>query len=241
MTVKMGEIMDNIKTGSFGKILLKNHIVLCGFTRACEIVIDDLLKDEEDFNNIVLITLNDDPNISGVIYYHGDFSEERTLMEVNLQDAKTCIVFAEPRNGEDKRTTDLRTVLTVFNIETEFDVHTISEINYRENAKIIADKINGDELIFKEIIDAHLISTCVKFPAISTLIYDLLNSEGKKLEKIQLSDIQLESGTSMKAVKHSCIDKDWTVLGIERSKSIPELSPSNDIVLDKDDKIIVIA
>ena len=216
MTVKMEKIMDKIKIGNFGRIRLKNHIVLCGFTRACEIVIDDLLKEKENFNNIVLITLNDDPNISGVIYFNGDFSEEKILKEVNLENAKTCIVFAEPRNGEDKKTTDLRTVLTVYNIESEYEkVHTISEINYRDNAKIIAEKVNGDELIYKEIIDANLISTCVRFPSISPLIYELLNSEGKKLQSKRLSDIGLDSGISMKDVKHSCIDRDWTVLGSE--------------------------
>ena len=242
MTVKMEEIMEKIKSGNFGKIRLKNHIVLCGFTRASEIVIEDLLKEKGNFNNIVMISLNPDPNISGVIYFNGDFSEDKTLKEVNLVNAKTCIVFAEPRNGEDKKTTDLRTVLTVYNIESEYKhVHTISEINYRENAKIIVERVNGDELIYKEIIDANLISTCVRFPSISPLIYELLNSDGKKLQSKRLSDIGLDSGISLKDVKHCCVDREWTLFGLKRGEAKPELAPRNDIVLNANDEIIIIA
>ena len=244
MTVKMREAMDKVKTGNIGKINLKKHIVLCGFTRATTIVIDDLLRDRSYFGSIVLVTLHEDPDINGVIYFHGDFSEAETLKNVNLKYAQSCVVFAEPRNGEDKKTTDLRTVLTVYNIKSDPDyqkVHTISEINHSENANIIKEKMNGDELIRKEFIDANMISTCLRFPKISQIIYDLLNTNGQKMIEKQISDFELEPGAKLKDVRIAGIDRNITVLGVMRNGDQPRLTPDNNLVLDQTDRIIAIA
>jgi len=236
--------MKRVKTGNLGKISLKNHIILCGYTRATKIVIDDLLKDKKNYGNIVLVTLREDPDISGVIYFSGDFSEAETLKNVSLQHAKRCVVFAEPRNGEDKKTTDLRTVLTVYNIKSDREykrVHTISEINQSENANIIKEKMNGDELIRKEVIDANMISTCMRFPKISSIIYELLNTNGKRLKEKQLIDFKLKPGAKLRDVREKCIDDNNTVFGVLRDGGEPELTPNNNLILGENDKIIVIA
>jgi voltage-gated potassium channel len=244
MTVKMGEIMDKVKTGNLGKISLRKHIILCGYTRATRLVIDELLKDKKNFGNIVLVTLREDPDINGVLYYNGDFSEVETLKNINLRQAESCVVFSESRNGEDKKTTDLRTVLTVYNIKSDDHfkkVHTISEINHSENANIIKEKMKGDELIRKEVIDASVISTCVRFPKISPIIYELLDSYGKKLEEKPLKTFELEPGAKLRDARIASIDLNMTVLGVLRNGDQPELTPDNDFVLKEKDRIIAIA
>ena len=75
--------MHKVKTGDLGKIKLKNHIVICGYTWSARLVINDLLKEKQDRKQIVLVTLKDDPDIKNVLYFHGDFADEEILKKVN--------------------------------------------------------------------------------------------------------------------------------------------------------------
>ena len=241
MTVKLEEVMGDVKEGKIGKIKLTNHFVLCGFSRSARLVINELLKDKKNRNNVVLVTQKDDPDINGLIYVHGDFSEEEMLSKVNIGQAEACVIFAEPHEHDDRKTTDLRTIMTVFNIEYEYPhVHTICEINHSENAKIIKSKVKGDEIIFKEIIDADMISTCLRFRNITPLLYDLINTEGKQLVSKTILDLGMESGATFREVKECGIEQDFIALGILRDEQKPLLAPENDLVVNDDDKIIAI-
>ena len=76
---------------------------------------------------------------------------------------------------------DLRTVMTIFNIEKEApNVHTIAEINDERNAEIIKDKIEGDEILYKELIDSKIISSCINHKHLSNMFYELFGTEKNK-------------------------------------------------------------
>jgi voltage-gated potassium channel len=241
MTVKMRDVMEKIKDGRFGSITIRDHIVLCGLTRGTREVVKALLEEKSNRNGIVLITLKDDPDINGVIYIHGDYSDMEILKKANISHATRCIIFAERKNDEDRGTTDMRTILTVFHIESEYPhVHTIAEINNSENAKIIESKIQGDEILLKEVIDAKIIENCIKIPNISYLINDLI---GLKDKNIQLKKVATLNNNIKMTFKHARIwgvENDCTVLGIIKGSSKPLLSPPNDQYLDETDDIIYI-
>ncbi|MGD9809627.1 MAG: ion transporter [Deferribacterales bacterium] len=238
ITTKMESVMTKIKEGHLGKISLKNHIVLCGFSACSAKVIAELLALKKS-ENIVLVTERENPDISGIIYYHGDYSDIKVLRQVNVKESRMCIVFSEINEHDTVKSVDLRTVLTVFNIEQEnSEVHTIAEIINQENGEIIRDKIMGDEIIYKEMIDASLICNCVRHPYISPLIYDMLNIDNRTMEEATLADFGINYSLSYKELKLKLIDKEITLLGVIDKDNNSELSPKNDTIISSTDRLL---
>lgn len=240
---KIQNIMDAVTSGKIGKIKLENHIVLCGYTKSSQNVIEDLLKDKSNINNIVLISqkkIEDDLN--GVIYVNADFTELKSLTDVNIDKAKFAIVFAESKEHDSSRDIDLRTVITIYHIETiNPEVHTIAEINDEENAEIIKDKIKGDEILYKEKIDSRIILNCIKHKNISPMIYELFGESNKeRLAESNLEQLKLNPPVSVKEVKSFFNNQDATFLGFINDKNESFLSPKNDINVENSHRLIYI-
>jgi len=240
---KIQNIMDAVTSGKIGKIKLENHIVLCGYTNSSQNVIEDLLKDKSNINNIVLISqkkIEDDLN--GVIYVNADFTELKSLTDVNIDKAKFAIVFAESKEHDSSRDIDLRTVITIYHIETiNPEVHTIAEINDEENAEIIKDKIQGDEILYKEKIDSRIILNCIKHKNISPMIYELFGESNKeRLAESNLEQLKLNPPVSVKEVKSFFNNQDATFLGFINDKNESFLSPKNDINVKNSHRLIYI-
>jgi len=240
---KIQNIMDAVTSGKIGKIKLENHIVLCGYTKSSQNVIEDLLKDKSNINNIVLISqkkIEDDLN--GVIYVNADFTELKSLTDVNIDKAKFAIVFAESKEHDSSRDIDLRTVITIYHIETiNPEVHTIAEINDEENAEIIKDKIQGDEILYKEKIDSRIILNCIKHKNISPMIYELFGESNKeRLAESNLEQLKLNPPVSIKEVKSFFNNQDATFLGFINDKNESFLSPKNDINVENSYRLIYI-
>ena len=240
---KIQNIMDAVTSGKIGKIKLENHIVLCGYTKSSQNVIEDLLKDKSNINNIVLISqkkIEDDLN--GVIYVNADFTELKSLTDVNIDKAKFAIVFAESKEHDSSRDIDLRTVITIYHIETiNPEVHTIAEINDEENAEIIKDKIQGDEILYKEKIDSRIILNCIKHKNISPMIYELFGESNKeRLAESNLEQLKLNPPVSVKEVKSFFNNQDATFLGFINDKNESFLSPKNDINVKNSHRLIYI-
>jgi len=241
ITTKMEVVMNNIKQGHLGKINLTRHIVLCGLSACSEKVIKELLTYKKH-DNIVLVTEKENPDIAGIIYYYGDYSDIKVLQNVNIKDAKMCIVFAEMQEHDTIKSVDLRTVLTVFNIEQENkDIHSIAEIMNQENGDIIRDKVMGDEIIYKETIDANMICNCIRHPHISPMIYDFLNIDNHTLEEARISDFGFKEPCSYKELKLISVDREITLLGIIDKANQSVLSPKNAQVVTQDDRLLFIA
>ena len=238
---KIQNIMTAITSGNVGKIKLENHILICGYTKSSQNVIEDLLKDSTNINNIVLVTKKEiQDDISGVIYVNADFTELKTLLDLNISKAKFAVVFAEARDHDTIKDVDLRTVMTIFNIEKEApQVHTIAEINDEQNAEIIKDKIEGDEILYKEMIDSRIISSCITHKHISNMFYDMFGTaNSERLSETLLNEIDLPNNATVKDVKFYFIEKDASFLGYINEENKSFLSPKNDTVLDGNHRLI---
>jgi len=240
---KIQNIMDAVTSGKIGKIKLENHIVICGYTKSSQNVIEDLLTDKSNINNIVLISQKEiEDDINGVIYVNADFTELKSLIDVNINKAKFAIVFAESKEHDSIRDVDLRTVLTIFHIEKiNPEVHTIAEINDEENAEIIKDKIQGDEILYKEKIDSRIISNCIKHKNISPMIYELFGESNKeRLAETTLEQLKLKTPISVKEIKSRFNEEDSTFLGFIDNENQSFLSPKNDISIENSFRLIYI-
>lgn len=238
---KIKHVMDTLTSGKIQKLNLIGHTVICGYTKSSQNVIQDLLKDRKNHNNVVLVTTKLVEDISGVIYVNADYTEYQSLEKVNISKAKNAIVFAESGEHDTIRDIDLRTVMTVFHIEKNAPhVHTIAEINDEQNAEIIQDKINGDEIIYKELIDAKIIGSCIKNPNISALFYALFESRGECVQNTTLADLKIVTPVDVKKLKHFFIEQDKTFLGIIDTQNKAYVSPPNTMMVNSDCQLIYI-
>lgn len=230
---KIKIIMDAFTSGKITSLKLKDHIVICGYTKSSQTVITELLKDKKNYNNIVLITDKEVVDISGVLFVKADYTECRTLENINIYNAKNAIVFAESNINDAIKDVDLRTVMTVFHIEKMAPhVHTIAEINDQQNAEIILDKINGDEIIFKELIDAKIINNCIRNPNISNLFYELFGDKTERIQSTALTELEITHPTTVQQLKHLFADDNKTFLGVIDSQNNSYLSPPNHMIVD---------
>lgn len=236
---KIQYVMDAITSGKITKLSMKNHIVICGYTKSSRNVICDLLKDDKNYNNIVLITKKEVDEISGVIYVDADFTDYSALRIVKIKDAKFAVVFAEANEHDTIRDIDLRTVMTVFHIEKEAPgVHTIAEINDEVNAEIIKDKMNGDEILYKELIDSKIITSCINNPNISNMFYGLFGNDNDKIKTVSFEEMAFAQGTLVKQIKLFFLERNETFLGLIDSDKNSIISPSNDMLVDNSYRLI---
>ncbi|WP_346882845.1 NAD-binding protein [uncultured Algibacter sp.] len=239
---KIQTVMNAITSGKITKLNLKNHIVICGYTKSSRNVIDDLLKDVKNYNNIVLISCKEIEEISGVIYLNADFTDYSSLRKVNIKSAKFAVVFAESKEHDTIRDIDLRTVMTIFHIEKEApDVHTIAEINDEINAEIIKDKMKGDEILYKELIDSKIITTCINNPNISDMFYNLFGNDNDRIKTMNFEDLKMSKGTLVKQIKLYFLERNETLLGLIDSDQNSIISPKNDLIVDESYKVIYLS
>ncbi|MGI5076084.1 hypothetical protein E4N71_11800 [Treponema vincentii] len=234
--------MDNIKTGKTGNLNIQDHIVLCGYTSSSKKVIEELLSNKRFYSKkIVLITEHGNPNLNGIIYVNGDYSDIDVLRQVNIKDAVLAVIFSEYKEHETIKNVDMRTVLTVYNIERENPaVHTVAEIINEKNSEIIKEKIKGDEIIFKETIDAHLIVNCIRHPYISPMLYDLLNLDNRIIKEKRLKDFGFTESATFKELKQYQIEKAIVIIGYIDTENTAFLAPQNTTIIAADDRLIYV-
>ena len=93
-------------------------------------------------------------------------------------------------------------------------------------------------ILFKEMIDAKLITTCIGNPNISPMFYQLFGDEKVRIKSAKLSAFNLLDPTPIKAVKLCFLEQDKTLLGVidQENKSI--LSPKNDMLVDESYRLV---
>jgi voltage-gated potassium channel len=239
---KISMIMDAFTSGKIKYLNIKNHIVICGFSKSSEKVINDLLADKRNCNKVVLVTQKKVGDKDGLIYVNADFTDFNILKSVKIKEAKFAVVFAEFHEHDSVRDVDLRTVMTIFHIEKEAPhIHTIAEINDEVNAEIIKDKIQGDEILFKETIDAKIITSCIRNPNISPLFYQLFDTGKVRLKSALLSDFKILKPTLVRELKLFFLELDFTLIGVIDHENQSILSPKNDLLLNGDYRLIYLA
>lgn len=239
---KITRIMNTIASGKVTGLKIKDHIIICGYTKSSERVIEDLLKDRKYCNKIVLITQKPIKDIDGVIYVNADYTDYNILKTAKIKEAKFALVFAEFNEHDTLRDVDLRTVMTVFHIEKEApDTHTIAEINDKMNAEIIKDKMKGDEILYKEMIDARIITTCISNPNISSMFYELFGDKKERIKSTRLSDLNIGKSSIIKELKLQFIERNQTLLGVIDNKNQSILSPNNNMLVDDSYRLIYLS
>jgi voltage-gated potassium channel len=246
VTNKLGDVMEKLKKGGIKGLKLKNHIILCGFSDSTKYVINEILSNKKMYSTmqIVLVTEQENPEFNGIIYVHGDYSDITLLQKLNIKKAKVAIVFAEQNDSESSKIVDMRTVLTVYNLKSENSkIHTIAEIFRKENAHILTEKIQCEEIIYKESIDSHLIATCLRHPKLSSVIYELLNLEGRVIQEKTLKEFNIATDNEeilYRQLKQYQVDQDITFIALITEDGDALLAPANTRIVNPNDRLMYI-
>ena len=234
--------IDILREGRIDNIPFENHIVFCGWTPCAEKVAKFLAKEGVlDKRRLVVLTENEIPSEDYLLACKGDFSKPENLMRVNVDKSVFTVIFHETSENVDRMMADMKATLTVMQIESlNPDVYTITEVFNEENAKLITGQIKGDEIVFKELVDADLILNTIRNPGhTSELFYEISSLTGNRITVSSISRFfsEEEIPVTVKKLKRKLIDESEPVIFLgymhEEDQNIV-LNPPNRVEINGD-------
>ena len=170
------------------KVNIKNHIILCGWNRNADKIIDSIqYLAEAPRKNIVLINDLDEEEIARLktryrkIRLHfvvGDFTSEQVLEKANLEAAETVIIIPSDINDSIQNPDDktIRAALTIKGLEP--NIRLIAYLHDRENLTHIK-RANADEVVISDDFGAYMLASHVMNPGIPQTVNRLLDNVSK--------------------------------------------------------------
>ena len=170
------------------KVNIKNHIILCGWNRNADKIIDSIqYLAEAPRKNIVLINDLDEEEIERLktryrkIRLHfvvGDFTSEQVLEKANLEAAETVIIIPSDINDSIQNPDDktIRAALTIKGLEP--NIRLIAYLHDRENLTHIK-RANADEVVISDDFGAYMLASHVMNPGIPQTVNRLLDNVSK--------------------------------------------------------------
>lgn len=179
---------------------LKNHIVICGIKDNLKQLILDILRKNHSLsmNDIVLINnadelhmqnLLEDPDLRGLHYIRGDFTEEQTLMNGNVKHASKVLILGENEEGLDNELVDSRVFVAALMIkELNPRCHTCSEVRTRRYRNYLEAQRCG-EVIYAEEYASYILSTSTNYSGMSKVMSALIdNGDGVSIQIIPVEE-----------------------------------------------------
>ena len=170
------------------KVNIKNHIILCGWNRNSEKIIDSIqYLAERGRKDIVLINDLDEEEIARLktryrkIRLHfvaGDYTSEQVLVKANLEVAETVIII--PSDISDSiHNPDDKTILAALTIKgLEPNIRLIAYLHNRENLTHIK-RANANEVVISDDFGAYMLASHVMDPGIPQAVNRLLDNVSK--------------------------------------------------------------
>ncbi|MDP6117756.1 MAG: ion transporter [Planctomycetota bacterium] len=121
-------------------IKLENHIIICGWSRKAEIIINEYQSAHRN-SDIVVITLEEegelqmtDPSVANkVTFLHDDFTKVSVLERAGISKASTCIILCDRSHNRSEQDADARTILAALTAEKlNPEIYTCAELINRE-------------------------------------------------------------------------------------------------------------
>ncbi len=235
---------------------LKNHVVICGYSRLLPIIIYQLQSSRELGSKTIVVVADRDTidlqedrydiDISKVVFIRDDFTKASALKRAKIGEASVCIILSD--KGKDgtlsDQDRDARTVLTALTIEKiNPKVHTFIEIlDYSNIEHLELEGIVDDIFIHDEFI-GYAIASSVANKGLMSFISDVLSLRTPaKISKVDLPSEYLGS-TFEEALVRMKKERNVIILAVERELDgkIEHISnPPLDYTFRGDEKIIVL-
>jgi voltage-gated potassium channel len=178
------------------KVNLSDHIVLCGWNKNAESIIDSLrnLSNKDSLHLILVNEIHEDivnhlrNKYKDVDLYFvaGDFTSEEILKRASIEEAHTVIIIP---NIDDEKigSPDEKTIFATLTIKSlSSSVRVVAYLIQRENLTHIR-RANVDEVVLSDDFGAYMIASHVMDPGIPQTTKGLLNAGSE--ERLRRVDI----------------------------------------------------
>ncbi len=167
------------------KVNVKNHIILCGWNRNADKIIDSIqYLSEGRRKDLVLINDLDEETIARLktryrdIHLHfvaGDYTSEQILQRASLEDADTIIIIPSDVDASIQNP-DEKTILATLTIKgLEPNKRLIAYLYSRDNLTHIK-RANADEVVISDDFGAYMLASHVVDPGIPQILNRLLDN-----------------------------------------------------------------
>ena len=228
---------------------ISNHLVICGWNRAGELVIDELLHSSE-YGHIVVVA--EDEHIDDLellrmhehrIYFvHGDYTRLDVLRQAGVDRARVAILLSD--DSKDDRTLqdrDARTVLAAMLIEKlNPSIYTTVQLHNRDNETSLR-RIGVEEVIVSDEYVGNIMASVVRNRGIVSVLDELLTAKrGHQFIKVPVP-ANLAGKTVGDALPTLKAEHDCTLIAVDTGggSSGIVVNPPADFVLEPDHAIIV--
>lgn len=155
--IKSVYLLDKLKVGGKMKYTGKNHIILIGWSDKSQLAIKEILKSDTSIDIVIIDDLENAPMVEKQLYYvRGDATDEETLFQANLPEAKGVIIFADQITQDNFATKDpllvdgktllIATAITSMEKKLKSDIHVTAEVIYQKHIHLFK-RVKVDEFI----------------------------------------------------------------------------------------------
>ncbi|MBQ0000879.1 MAG: NAD-binding protein [Clostridiales bacterium] len=173
---------------------LENHIVICGMKDNLKKLIQDILRKNHllSLTDIVLINnadelrmqaLLEDPDLKGIHYIRGDFTEEQTLLDGNIRRAARALILGENEEGLDNELVDSRVFVAALMVkELNSTCQICSEVRTSRYRGYLEAQHCG-EVIYAEEFAQYILATSTNYAGMSKVLSALIdNGDGVSVQ-----------------------------------------------------------
>ncbi|MEC9273674.1 MAG: ion channel [Candidatus Neomarinimicrobiota bacterium] len=178
------------------KVNISDHIVLCGWNKNAESIIDSLRNlSESDSLHLILVNeihedivnhLRNKYKDVDLYFVAGDFTSEEILKRASIEEAHTVIIIP---NIDDEKigSPDEKTIFATLTIKSmSSSVRVVAYLMQRENLTHIR-RANVDEVVLSDDFGAYMLASHVMDPGIPQTTKGLLNANSE--ERLRRVDI----------------------------------------------------
>ncbi|MDR7078507.1 voltage-gated potassium channel [Neobacillus niacini] len=185
--IKIVYLFDKLKVGGKMKYTGKNHIILIGWSDKSKLAIQEILKSDKSIDVVIIDELENAPMVEKQLYYvRGDATEEETLLQANLPEAKGVIIFADQILQDnfgskdpllvDGKTMLIATAITAIEEKLNTPIHVTAEVVYQKHIRLF-QHVKVDEFIPTQEMISHAAVRSLFSHGVTNMYSELMSSQ----------------------------------------------------------------
>lgn len=191
----------NSPTRRIKKVLsLSNHVVIIGWKNDLKTLICDIIRKSngltaEDIvlinnvNNLKMESLMMDKDLKGLHYIRGEFTEEQTLLNANIQKASTALVIGEAHETLDPELIDSRIFVCTLMIKSLSPRCHVCALVQTERYRNYLEAQKCDEVIYTEEYSRYILSTATNYTGMANVLRAMFdNGNGISIQILPVGD-----------------------------------------------------
>lgn len=185
--IKSVYLLDKLKVGGKMKYTGKNHIILIGWSDKSKLAIQEILKSDKSVDIVIIDDLEKAPMVEKQLYYvRGDATDEETLFQANLPEAKGVIIFADQITQDnfaakdtllvDGKTLLIATAITSIEKKLKSNIHVTAEVIYQKHIHLFK-RVKVDEFIPTQEMISHAAVRSLFSHGVTNMYSELMSSQ----------------------------------------------------------------